>query len=705
MNMEPALKHVLEYEQNLLGGDGDQTPVAHQVLIQLEPAFIIRSSVPFVLSFNNLTYSVKTRRKLTFPTCFRRKNRLETGEKQSTPSNIKLLLNDISGEAREGEILAVLGASGSGKSTLIDALANRIEKGSLKGSVTLNGEALESRLLKVISAYVMQDDLLYPMLTVEETLMFSAEFRLPRSLSKSKKKARVQALIDQLGLQNAAKTVIGDEGHRGVSGGERRRVSIGIDIIHDPIILFLDEPTSGLDSTSAFMVVQILQRIAQSGSIVIMSVHQPSYRILGLLDRLIFLSHGQTVYSGSPTNLPVFFSKLGHSIPENENWSEFALDMIRDFEGSPCGTKSLVELNKSSQNMKYPRNSNSGKFDLSLEDAISASISRGKLASGDANSTFTVSTFVNPFWIEIFVLAKRSTMNSSRMPELFGVRFGAILFTSLMLATVYWQLDNTPKGVQERLGFLAFLTAATFFTNVDALPIFLQERYIFMRETSHNAYRRCSYVLSHTIVALPSLIILSATFAIITFWAVGLAGGVHGFLFFFITILAGFWVGSSFITLLSGVVPNVMLGNAIVMASFGYFLLFSGFFINRDRIPMYWIWFHYISLLKYPFESVLQNEFDNPSKCFIRGVQMFDNTPLRTVPNDMKVKFLNMMSDTSGLKLTPETCLTTGVDILRVQGVTNLSKWDCLWITLAWGLFFRILFYFCLLLGSKNKRR
>ncbi|KAL2896412.1 ABC transporter G family member 2 [Bienertia sinuspersici] len=177
--------------------------------------------------------------------------------------------------------MAVLGASGSGKSTLIDALANRIARGSLKGNITLNGEPLESRLLKVISAYVMQDDLLYPMLTVEETLMFAAEFRLPKSLSKSKKAARVQQLIDQLGLRNAAKTIIGDEGHRGVSGGERRRVSIGIDIIHDPIILFLDEPTSGLDSTSAYMVVKVLQRIAQSGSIVVMSIHQPSYRIMG----------------------------------------------------------------------------------------------------------------------------------------------------------------------------------------------------------------------------------------------------------------------------------------------------------------------------------------------------------------------------------------------------------------------------------------
>ncbi|CAN6877846.1 unnamed protein product [Brassica oleracea] len=184
-----------------------------------------------------------------------------------------------------------------------------------------DGDDMEMNTKMLLNAYVMQDDLLFPMLTVEETLMFSAEFRLPSSLSKKKKQARAQALIDQLGLRNAATTVIGDEGHRGVSGGERRRVSIGIDIIHDPIVLFLDEPTSGLDSTSAYM---------------------PSYRILGLLDKLLFLSRGNTVYSGSPTDLPRFFSEYGHIIPENENKTEFALDLIRALEGSPEGTKSAL---------------------------------------------------------------------------------------------------------------------------------------------------------------------------------------------------------------------------------------------------------------------------------------------------------------------------------------------------------------------------
>ncbi|CAH8327794.1 unnamed protein product [Eruca vesicaria subsp. sativa] len=693
----------------LLQNVGDTTSTEHhQIDINHTSP---NQSVPFLLSFTDLTYSVKIRRKFSWK---RVPSSSDPTLGDSTPLSspkTKTLLNGISGEARDGEILAVLGASGSGKSTLIDALANRIAKGSLKGNVTLNGEVLNSKMQKAISAYVMQDDLLFPMLTVEETLMFAAEFRLPRSLSKAKKSLRVQALIDQLGLGNAAKTIIGDEGHRGISGGERRRVSIGIDIIHDPILLFLDEPTSGLDSTSALSVVKVLKRIAQSGSMVVMTLHQPSYRLLRLLDRLLFLSRGQTVFSGSPAMLPRFFAEFGHPIPEHENRTEFALDLIRELEGSAGGTRSLVEFNKSFRQRKAEPRNQTG---LSLKEAISASISKGKLVSGASTTTntgsgsspvSTIPTFANPFWVELLVLAKRSMTNYRRQPELFGIRLGAVLVTGFILATMFWQLDDSPKGVQERLGFFAFAMSTTFYTCADALPVFLQERFIFMRETAYNAYRRSSYVLSHSLVALPSLIILALSFSAATFWAVGLDGGPMGFLFYFLIVLAAFWAGSSFVTFLSGVVPQVMIGYTIVVAILAYFLLFSGFFITRDRIPAYWIWFHYISLVKYPYEAVLINEFSDPTKCFIRGVQIFDNTPLATVPQGMKVKLLSTMSKSLGMRITSSTCLTTGYDILQQQGVTDLSKWNCLWVTVAWGFFFRILFYFSLLLGSKNKRR
>jgi ABC-type multidrug transport system ATPase subunit/ABC-type multidrug transport system permease subunit len=544
------------------------------------------------------------------------------------------------------------------------------------------------------------------MLTVKETLMFASEFRLPRSLPKSKKMERVETLIDQLGLRNAADTVIGDEGHRGVSGGERRRVSIGIDIIHDPILLFLDEPTSGLDSTNAFMVVQVLKRIAQSGSVVIMSIHQPSARIIGLLDRLIILSHGKSVFNGSPVSLPSFFSSFGRPIPEKENITEFALDVIRELEGSSEGTRDLVEFNEKWQQNQTARATTQSR--VSLKEAIAASVSRGKLVSGSSGanpiSMETVSSYANPPLAETFILAKRYIKNWIRTPELIGMRIGTVMVTGLLLATVYWRLDNTPRGAQERMGFFAFGMSTMFYCCADNIPVFIQERYIFLRETTHNAYRTSSYVISHALVSLPQLLALSIAFAATTFWTVGLSGGLESFFYYCLIIYAAFWSGSSIVTFISGLIPNVMMSYMVTIAYLSYCLLLGGFYINRDRIPLYWIWFHYISLLKYPYEAVLINEFDDPSRCFVKGVQVFDGTLLAEVSHVMKVKLLDTLSGSLGTKITESTCLRTGPDLLMQQGITQLSKWDCLWITLAWGLFFRILFYLSLLFGSKNKR-
>ncbi|GKV29235.1 hypothetical protein SLEP1_g38176 [Rubroshorea leprosula] len=227
------------------------------------------------------------------------------------------------------------------------------------------------------------------------------------------------------------------------------------------------------------------------------------------------------------------------------------------------------------------------------------------------------------------------------MLELFGIRLGVVLVTRFILATIFWHVDNSPKGVQQRIGFFAFAVSTTFYTCAKAI----QECYIFMRETDYNAYRRSLYIFAHSIISIPSLIVLSIFFAAITFWmvgVVGLASGLHGFLFFFFTIVASFWAGSSLVTFHSGVVSHIMFGFIVVVTILAYFVLFNGFIISRNRIHLYWIWFHYISLVKYSYEAVLQNEFDKPTKSFVKGVQMFDKTPFETTPTTVKLKLLQI---------------------------------------------------------------
>ncbi|KAK2986694.1 hypothetical protein RJ640_010919 [Escallonia rubra] len=253
------------------------------------------------------------------------------------------LLHEITGYASKGCITGVMGPSGAGKSTFLDGLAGRIASGSLKGRVSLDGNDVSPSLIKRTSAYIMQDDRLFPMLTVYETLMFAADFRLG-SISRTDKKQRVDTLIEQLGLSSTRNTYIGDEGIRGVSGGERRRVSIGVDIIHGPSLLFLDEPTSGLDSTSAQSVIEKVHDIARAGSTVILTIHQPSARIQLLLDHLIILARGQLMYQGSPKDVALHLGRMGRKVPKGENSIEYLIDVIQEYDQSDHGVDPLAEF-------------------------------------------------------------------------------------------------------------------------------------------------------------------------------------------------------------------------------------------------------------------------------------------------------------------------------------------------------------------------
>jgi ABC-type multidrug transport system ATPase subunit len=220
----------------------------------------MRPPVPYVLDFKDLPYSVKKRREPgCLPSC--PNNRLASADTPTSHAgNMKTLLDGISGEAQDRELFGVMGASGSGKSTLLDVLA---------GQCDAQQQAADAGRPASPDAHHARD---------------AAEFRLPRLLPTDRKRARMDALVNQLGLARTAETIICDEGHRGVSGDERRHMLIGTNIIHDPILLFLNEPTSGLDSASTFMVVQVLRHIARSGSVVVMTIHQSNARILSMLD-------------------------------------------------------------------------------------------------------------------------------------------------------------------------------------------------------------------------------------------------------------------------------------------------------------------------------------------------------------------------------------------------------------------------------------
>ncbi|KAJ2155853.1 hypothetical protein GGF46_005551, partial [Coemansia sp. RSA 552] len=258
-----------------------------------------------ILTWDNLNYDVKTK------------------------DGTRRILHDISGSIYPGELVAIMGSSGAGKTTLLNVLAGRVQGGRLYGDIKFVGAQRQPHTFKRLLSYVEQDDLMFPALTVEETLRASAQLRLPDSkYSAEQKEERIATVLRQLRLSHVKDTFIGGYGMRGVSGGERKRVSIGAELVTDPSILVLDEPSSGLDSSSAEMVVSLTKAMSRQRNLsTLMTIHQPSAEMVAQFDKLILLAQGKLVYMGpAPQALP-YFESLGYP-STNPNPANFFIDLM-----------------------------------------------------------------------------------------------------------------------------------------------------------------------------------------------------------------------------------------------------------------------------------------------------------------------------------------------------------------------------------------
>ncbi|KAL3844760.1 hypothetical protein ACJIZ3_002163 [Penstemon smallii] len=509
--------------------------------------------------------------------------------------NLKHVLKDVNLRAKPYELLAIVGLSGAGKSSLLQILAGEIDPQS--GTIYVNRKPLDKARFKKLSGYVKQKDTLFPLLTVEETLRFSAKFRL--RLSNRDLSSRVESLMKELGLSHVASTRVGDEKVRGISGGERRRVSIGVEAIHEPEILILDEPTSGLDSTSALQIIDMLKTMAETqGRTVILSIHQPGFRIVKLFNSVLLLANGSVLHHGSVDLLSVNLRLMGLEIPLHYNVLEFAIESIETLKHHRKERVVVEEgrftLQELFQQSKVVDIEESSFIDVGIESF-----------HGFANSRIG----------EIGILTCRFWKNIYRTKELFACRTISMLVSGFVLGSIFYNLEDDLVGAEERVGLFAFVLTFLLSSTTEALPIFLQEREILMKEISNGSYRVSSYVIANGVVYLPFLLILAILFSVPVYWLVGLNRSLNAFVHFLVLIWLILYTANSVVVCFSALVPNFIVGNSVISAVMGSFFLFSGYFISKNGIPKYWIFMHYVSLFKYPFEGLLINEFSNSNKC------------------------------------------------------------------------------------------
>ncbi|XP_023552037.1 ABC transporter G family member 10 [Cucurbita pepo subsp. pepo] len=550
----------------------------------------------------------------------------------------KFILKNVNCEARAGEITAIAGPSGAGKTTLLEILGGNIPLKKISGQVLVNDQHMIEKTFPRISGYVTQDDALFPFLTVEETLMYSALLRLGGGRKEAE--SRVRKLMKDLGLEHVAASRVGDGSNRGISGGEMRRVSIGVELVHDPAVIFIDEPTSGLDSVSAVHVMSVLRRMVISqGKTVLITIHQPGFRIMELFDRLILLSSGVVMHNGPLGHLEEKLKLATHQIPHHVNVLEFAIDVVDSLAMHTSETFNKLHYQ---QNRVENQTIRARHIDTKDEESIS---------------------FQNSRSTEVVILGQRFFRNTFRTKQLFATRVIQALVAGLVLGTIFFKTgnNNDKTTLQTRLGFFAFSLTFLLSSTTEGLPIFLRERMILMRETSRGAYRVSSYVLANTFIFLPFLLMVSLLFAASVYWLVGLKNDIFGFFYFSLIVWMVVLMSNSFVACFSALVPNFITGNSVISGLMGCFFLFSGYFISKKNIPKYWIFMHYLSLFKYPFECFLINEYGgDPGKG-------------RCIESKQGV------------------CTTYGKVFLRQQDIKESHKWSNLAVMLGFIVGYRIL--------------
>jgi len=482
----------------------------------------------------------------------------------------KQILSGISGEAKPGRVLAILGPSGSGKTTLLNSLALRIPaaKGlKLSGEVLCNGRPLLPEL-----AYVTQEDLFFSELSVEETLNFAAQMRLPEGADREE---FIAQLLRKLSLGTTKSTRVGlSGGGNGVSGGERKRLSLGCELISTPKLILCDEPTSGLDAFQALRVMQSLKSLAEAGHTVIVSIHQPSSAVFGNIDDIVLLSGGRLVYQGDRATAPAHFTKAQLPVPPNCNPAEHYLDIISVDYTSDEATKETTERIQK------------------LVETFAKKQPNGPLIQKDANgNTATVRREVSkplkgPLG-QFKALLLRAFRQAKRDKKTNVSRFMSSFMSSLLFGSIV----NTAMSAL-----------------VKTLNVFPREASLVNRERAKGAYGVLPYFTSKICAELPLSAFFPLVFSSMVYPMAGLSAGLGRISKFAGIITLESFASASYGLVIGALVPNTEIALAIGPSTFILQIIFGGGYLTQGNVPKWASYLPKLSLIKHAFEGLAVNE-------------------------------------------------------------------------------------------------
>ncbi|XP_035720104.1 ATP-binding cassette sub-family G member 1-like [Vespa mandarinia] len=504
----------------------------------------------------------------------------------------KQILKGINGLFKSGNMTAIMGPSGAGKSTLLNILTGFKRDKSLKGNINyLNNKGNKESWneYKKHSCYILQEDQLPNFFTVNEMMMISANLKLGNILNEKAKQILIDDILDTLDLIQTKNTRTNK-----LSGGQKKRLSIALELIDNPPVMFLDEPTTGLDSSSSLQCVTMLQKLARSGKTIICTIHQPSAAIYKMFDHVYLLADGRCMYEGAAKNTINYFADLGLYCPKYHNPADYMLEIVnKEYGNFNDQLVAAIESNKAAWRSKTSTNQSI------IDNNGVKNYNENKKTAVLIN---TPSEFTR-FWILLnrcFIQFYRDwTLSYLKML----IHFSVGLFFGLVFENSGNDSNKTISNISYIMISLIYLCYTSMMPAVLKFPL---EMAILKKERFNNWYQLRTYYIALLIANVPLQILLSFIYCSISYFLSSQPLDWNRFLMFFGICTLTIHIADSF-GLVIGTMLNPVNGTFISVIIFSTFIIFAGFFIFFNHMPQYLYYFSYLNYMRYALEGSIQS--------------------------------------------------------------------------------------------------